>query len=42
MSSQGHFDISAQEQTYAAFIKASIIGTVALVSILSLMAFFLI
>jgi hypothetical protein len=41
MSSQGHFDITAHQNTYASFIKASIVGTIAVASILSLMAFFL-
>lgn len=41
MSSQVQFDISAQQQTYEAFIKASTFGTIIVVSILSVMGYFL-
>lgn len=41
MSTQVKFDISAQQDTYASFIKASIVGSIAVAAILSAMAFFL-
>jgi hypothetical protein len=39
MSSHGQMDITAHQQTYAAFIKASIIGSASLVAVLTMIAF---
>lgn len=41
MSSQGQFDITAQKDTYKSFIKFATFATIILVSILSVMGYFL-
>jgi hypothetical protein len=42
MSAKTHFDISAHQQTYAGFIKATIISATVIAVLLSAMAFFLV